>query len=67
MNSEEKIKLFQEKRQELKDWLYGTIYKKYDTEETAEVVQEDVDRFFSDEFIKELLDSQTKQVEGEEA
>ena len=52
---EEKLKKFQERREELKKWLYGTIYKLYDTEETAETVQEDVDRYFSDDWIKELL------------
>ena len=52
---DEKLKKLQERRQELKDWLYGTIYKLYDTEETAETVQEDVDRYFSDEWFIELL------------
>lgn len=52
---EEKLKKFQDRRKELKDWLFGTIYKLYDTEETAEIVQEDVDRYFSDEWLKENL------------
>lgn len=46
---------FNDKKKELKDWLYGTVYKGYDTEECAEVVQQDVDDFFTDKFIDELL------------
>jgi hypothetical protein len=55
MTNEEIIKKIQDRREELKGWLYGTIYKQYDTEETAQVVQEDVDTYFSDEWIRELV------------
>lgn len=46
MKNEEKLKKFQERRDELKGWLYGTVYKQMDTEETAETVQDDVDTYF---------------------
>ena len=55
MTLEEKIKLFKEKREALKGWLYGTIYKEYDLEETAQTVQDNVDEYFSDEWIEKLL------------
>lgn len=61
MSIEEKISLFKKQREELKGWLYGTIYKQYDTEETAETVQEDVDRYFSDKFIEDLLNPTNKE------
>lgn len=56
---------FKKQREELKGWLYGTIYKQYDLEETAETVQEDVDRYFSDEWIEKLL-SQAREEAGKE-
>ncbi len=46
---------FKNKKQELKDWLYGTVYKQYDTEETAEVVQQDVEDHFSDKWFEEII------------
>ena len=52
---EEKLKKFQERREELKKWLHGTIYKQYDLEETAETVKENVDEYFSDEWLKDNL------------
>lgn len=54
---------FREKKQELKDWLYGTIYKGYDQEETADTVQQDVDYFFTTEWMKELIASEIELAE----
>jgi hypothetical protein len=51
---------FKERREELKSWLYGTIHKQYDTEETAEAVQEDVDKYFSDEWLSTKLEEAEK-------
>lgn len=46
---------FKNKKQELKDWLYGTVYKGYDQEEEAEVVQQDVEDHFTDEWFTNLI------------
>lgn len=56
MTKEESLKLLQDRREELKDWLEGTINKQYDTEETADTVREDVDRYFSDEWLGNLYE-----------
>jgi hypothetical protein len=59
---EEILEQLKKQRQELKDWLYGTIYKQYDLEETAEAVQEDVDGFFPDEYFEKLLTKMQEEV-----
>ena len=58
---------FDEKKQDLKDWLYGTVYKGYDLEELSEVVQSDVDDFFTKDWhkssTKALLEAVIEMVE----
>jgi hypothetical protein len=46
--------LFEARKKELKDWQYGTVYKLYDREEECDVLADDVDRYFDDNFIKEI-------------
>lgn len=53
---EEIKKDFEEKKKELKDWLYGTVYKGYDLEELAETVQQNVDDFFTEEWLNSVID-----------
>lgn len=53
--------LFEEKKTELKNWQYGTVYKMYDREEECEVLAGDVDRYFDKEFILQV----TKQIQSD--
>lgn len=52
--------MFEEKKTELKNWQYGTVYKMYDREEECEVLAGDVDRYFDKEFILQV----TKQIQS---
>lgn len=60
---------FRDKKQDLKDWLYGTVHKRYDREEEAEIVQQDVENFFTDEWFENVIQStlqkQIEMIEGE--
>lgn len=51
---EELKKEVRERRQELKNWLYGTVWKQYDTEETALTVMDDVDKYLSDSWLDDF-------------
>lgn len=62
----EKVKEFKKKKQSLKDWLYGTIYKQYDTAETVDAVQEDVEEYFSDKWIEEFITQVAEESRREE-
>lgn len=66
---EEVIQEFRDKKQDLKDWLYGTVHKRYDREEEAEIVQQDVENFFTDEWFENVIQSalqkQIEMIEGQ--
>ena len=62
---QEEIEAYRNKKQELKDWLYGTVYKGYDQEEEAEIVQQNVDDFFTEEWFSSLLLSNEAKVRKE--
>ena len=59
----EVIEKFKNQKQELKDWLYGTVYKGYDQEEEAEVVQQDVEDHFTDKWFISTIISVLKEQE----